>query len=189
MSMVVCTVTKEFLLMSSDSRGVDEEKDIVLSDIKKIYKPNDNVLVGFTGDYKVPEILGKNGFFNMPGIFADEYAEYLLRSLIGENGNIVSNIIVAGKGKENHIYISFFHAGDTTMQMSEYVPDKKTITIPLTPPTIDFAKVFHKINREVSEIIDLTINNLKVIHKQNIVEVAKIDTSVDENIVYFAIKV
>ena len=119
MSCVIGTVFKNFAIISGDMRLSKDSGETVSDKYSKVFKVNQNVLVGFTGSGDAVDILNKNGIFDKDDCpSSEDYLEFLWLLL----GNRVvnepnhCNILVLGKSKTNYGFGGNFHMSDDNIQ-------------------------------------------------------------------------
>ena len=78
MSCVIGTVFKNFAIISGDTRLSKDSGETISDTYSKVFKVNQNVLVGFTGSGNAVDVLNKNGIFDKDDCpSAEDYLEFL----------------------------------------------------------------------------------------------------------------
>lgn len=169
----------------------------------KVFKVNQNVLVGFTGSGNAVDVLNKKGIFDKDDCpSAEDYLEFLWFLL----GNRVvnepnhCNILVFGKSKLNYGFGGNFHMSDDDVQNQLHLTDHRNVWAPImTPPNVDYEYYQDLVNSKVQFIIaeqiispvfsrGMAIKKIKEIHREIILEISKKDRSVNSNIEQYVIK-
>lgn len=203
LSCVIGTVFKNFAIISGDMRLSKDSGETVSDTYSKVFKVNQNVLVGFTGSANAVDVLNKNGIFNKDDRpSAEDYLEFLWLLL----GNRVvdepnhCNILVLGKSKLNNGFGGNFHLSDANIQNQLYLNDNRNVWNPiLTPPNVDYeyyqefliSKVQYVIAEQINSPVfsrGMAIKKIKEIHREIILEISKKDKSVNSNIEQHVIK-
>lgn len=203
MSCVIGTVFRNFAIISGDTRLSKDSGETVSDTYSKVFKVNQNVLVGFTGSGNAVDILNKNGIFykdDCPS--AEDYLEFLWLLL----GNRVvdernhCNILVLGKSKLNNGFGGNFHSSDDNIQNQLYLNDNSNVWNPiLTPPNVDYeyyqefliSNVQYVIAEQINSPVfsrGMAIKKIKEIHREIILEISKKDKSVNSNVEQYVIK-
>lgn len=189
MSIIMGVVTNKFVVMSSDSRAEMIDSDgttIYRENFKKIFRVNDNTVIGFTGNSPI-SVLNSNGLLDIEDINPKEYCEILFDMLGG--GEIVSsksfNVLILGKYSTVAGFGGSFHTDDGTLQNSIIINDEKNIWTPiLPPPTIDYKEIqqYYRsiiVNEFINSKEEELIEKIKKINEELIRKVAEIDSSVN----------
>lgn len=203
MSCVIGTVFKNFAIISGDTRLSKDSGETVSDRYYKVFKVNQNVLVGFTGSGNTVDVLNKKGIFDKddcPSV--EDYLEFLWLLL----GNRVvnepnhCNILVLGKSKTNYGFGGNFRTSDENIQNQLYLKDHRNVWNPiLTPPNADYEYyqeiLISKVQFVIAEQIispvfsrGIAIKKIKEIHREIILEISKIDESVNSNVEQHVIK-
>ena len=78
MSCVIGTVFKNFAIISGDTRLSKDSGETISDTFSKVFKKNQNVLVGFTGSGNAVDVLNKKGIFDKDDCpSAEDYLEFL----------------------------------------------------------------------------------------------------------------
>ena len=197
MSCVIGTVFRNFAIISGDTRLSKDSGETVSDTYSKVFKVNQNVLVGFTGSGNAVDILNKNGIFDKDDCpSAEDYLEFLWLLL----GNRVvdernhCNILVLGKSKLNNGFGGNFHSSDDNIQNQLYLNDNSNVWNPiLTPPNVDYeyyqefliSNVQYVIAEQINSPVfsrGMAIKKIKEIHREIILEISKKDKSVNSNV-------
>ena len=203
MSCVIGTVFKNFAIISGDTRLSKDSGETISDTFSKVFKINQNVLVGFTGSGSAVDVLNKNGIFDKDDCpSAEDYLEFLWLLL----GNRVvnepnhCNILVLGKSKLNYGFGGNFHMSDDDVQNQLHLTDHRNVWAPImTPPNVDYEYYQDLVNSKVQFIIaeqiispvfsrGMAIKKIKEIHREIILEISKKDKSVNSNIEQHVIK-
>ena len=203
LSCVIGTVFRNFAIISGDTRLSKDAGETVSDTYSKVFKVNQNVLVGFAGSGNTVDILNKNGIFDKDDCpSAEDYLEFLWFLL----GNRVvnepnhCNILVLGKSKLNNGFGGNFHMSDDNVQNQLHLTDHSNVWAPiLTPPNIDYEYyqdiLISKVQFVIAEQINspvfsrgMAIKKIKEIHRGIILEISKKDKSVNCNIEQYVLK-
>ena len=203
MSCVIGTVFKNFAIISGDTRLSKDSGETISDTFSKVFKINQNVLVGFTGSGGAVDVLNQNGIFDKDDCpSAEDYLEFLWLLL----GNRVvnepnhCNILVFGKSKMNYGFGGNFHMSDDDVQNQLHLTDHRNVWSPImTPPNVDYEYYQDLVNSKVQFIIaeqiispvfsrGMAIKKIKEIHREIILEISKKDKSVNSNIEQYVIK-
>lgn len=203
LSCVIGTVFRNFAIISGDMRLSKDSGETVSDTYSKVFKVNQNVLVGFTGSGNAVDILNKNGIFDKDDCpSAEDYLEFLFLLL----GNKVvaepnhCNILVLGRSKLNSGFGGNFRTSDDNVQNQLYLTDHRNVWVPiLTPPNVDYEYYQDLVNSKVRYIIaeqltdqvfsrGMAIKKIKEIHREIILEISKKDKSVNCNIEQYVLK-
>ena len=203
LSCVIGTVFRNFAIISGDMRLSKDSGETVSDTYSKVFKVNQNVLVGFTGSGNAVDVLNKNGIFDKDDCpSAEDYLEFLWLLL----GNRVvdepnhCNILVLGKSKLNNGFGGNFHSSDANIQNQLYLNDNRNVWNPiLTPPNVDYeyyqefliSKVQYVIAEQINSPVfsrGMAIKKIKEIHREIILEISKKDKSVNSNVEQYVIK-
>jgi len=203
LSCVIGTVFKNFAIISGDTRLSKDSGETVSDTYSKVFKVNQNVLVGFTGSANAVDVLNQNGIFDKYDFpSAEDYLEFLWLLL----GNRVvdepnhCNILVLGKSKLNNGFGGNFHSSDANIQNQLYLNDNRNVWNPiLTPPNVDYeyyqefliSKVQYVIAEQINSPVfsrGMAIKKIKEIHREIILEISKKDKSVNSNVEQYVIK-
>lgn len=203
MSCVIGTVFKNFAIISGDTRLSKDSGETISDTYSKVFKVNQNVLVGFTGSGNAVDVLNKKGIFDKDDCpSAEDYLEFLWLLL----GNRVvnepnhCNILVLGKSKTNYGFGGNFRTSDENIQNQLYLKDHRNVWNPiLTPPNADYEYyqeiLISKVQFVIAEQIispvfsrGIAIKKIKEIHREIILEISEIDKSVNSNVEQHVIK-
>ena len=203
MSCVIGTVFKNFAIISGDMRLSKDSGEIVSDTYSKVFKVNQNVLVGFTGSGNAVDVLNKKGIFDKDDCpSAEDFLEFLWLLL----GNRVVNepnhfnILVLGKSKMNYGFGGNFHMSEDDVQNQLHLTDHRNVWAPImTPPNVDYEYYQDLVNSKVQFIIaeqiispvfsrGIAIKKIKEVHREIILEISKKDRSVNSNIEQHVIK-
>ena len=203
MSCVIGTVFRNFAIISGDTRLSNDSGETVSEKYSKVFKVNQNVLVGFTGSGNAVDVLNKNGIFDKVDCpSAEDFLEFLWLLLdnrvVNEPNNC--NILVFGKSKMNYGFGGNFHMSEDDVQNQLHLTDHRNVWSPiLTPPDVDYEYYQDLVNSKVQFIIaeqiispvfsrGLAIKKIKEVHREIILEISKKDRSVNSNIEQHVIK-
>ena len=203
MSCVIGTVFRNFAIISGDTRLSNDSGETVSEKYSKVFKVNQNVLVGFTGSGNAVDVLNKNGIFDKDDCpSAEDFLEFLCLLL----GNRVvnepnhCNILVLGKSKMNYGFGGNFHMSEDDVQNQLHLTDHRNVWAPImTPPNVDYEYYQDLVNSKVQFIIaeqiispvfsrGIAIKKIKEVHREIILEISKKDKSVNSNIEQHVIK-
>lgn len=191
MSMVIGTVSKNFAIISGDTRATNDS-DIVSDDFQKVFKVNDSVLLGITGGALVVSELVKRGYHST-NLGPAEYLEFLFELIGGNqitNESQYSNIVVLGKANPGEGFGGNFNTSEMMIQNNLTVTNSLHAWTPiLTPPNIDHQSCVQNFRYNLNPILkdtsktDLEKTNLiKNLQVELIKAVSQIDESVNDNI-------
>ena len=203
MSCVIGTVFRNFAIISGDTRLSKDSGETVSDTYSKVFKVNQNVLVGFTCSGNAVDILNKNGIFDKDDCpSAEDYLEFLWLLLgirvVDERNHC--NILVLGKSKLNNGFGGNFHSSDDNIQNQLYLNDNSNVWNPiLTPPNVDYeyyqefliSNVQYVIAEQINSPVfsrGMAIKKIKEIHREIIIEISKKDKSVNSNVEQYVIK-
>lgn len=191
MSMVIGTVSKNFAILSGDTRAINGS-EIVSEDFQKVFKVNESVLVGITGGAGVVNELVKRGY-DRSSLGPSEYLEYLFKLIGGKqitNESQHSNIVVLGQVNPGEGFGGNFHTSDMIIDNEVTITNTIEAWTPiLTPPSIDnqscvqnFRCYLAPIIKDNSKTEIEKVNLVKDLQVEFIKAVSRIDDSVNDNI-------
>ena len=203
MSCVIGTVFRNFAIISGDTRLSNDSGETVSEKYSKVFKVNQNVLVGFTGSGGAVDVLNKNGIFDKDDCpSAEDYLEFLWLLLGNKVVNEPNhcNILVLGKSKLNYGFGGNFHMSEDDVQNQLHLTDDRNVWAPImTSPNVDYEYYQDLVNSKVQFIIaeqiispvfsrGIAIKKIKEVHREIILEISKKDKSVNSNIEQHVIK-
>jgi hypothetical protein len=157
MSAVVAVCGSNYVLMSGDTRLVSYENGVVTKiiseDTRKVFRLNDNTLMGLTGDYRgwkhlVDNIVKRdNSAFDMPKISQDVYD--CVRSF--QLGGLPCNIFIGGKGKDGGFVIAEMTSNDG-FKPKAYPAGATSHQVRCGLPTIDDPGATQQINDRIARL-------------------------------------
>lgn len=115
MSMVVASVGPQFATISGDTRALEKgTRKVVSEDYHKVYKLNDNVLIGFVGTGTPIKRLEENFGYQIDNkIFADEFAKEFFELMKSNYIEDEYAVLIVGKTKNgNGWYTGFNHLSE-----------------------------------------------------------------------------
>lgn len=203
MSCVIGTVFRNFAIISGDTRLSNDSGETVSEKYSKVFKVNQNVLVGFTGSGNAVDVLNKKGIFDKDDCPSAEDFLEILWLLLGNrvvNEPNHCNILVLGKSKMNYGFGGNFHMSEDDVQNQLHLTDHRNVWVPImTPPNVDYEYYQDLVNSKVHFIIaeqiispvfsrGIAIKKIKEVHREIILEISKKDKSVNSNIEQHVIK-
>lgn len=187
MSIILLTATSHYILISGDKRAIYPDGRID-NNFSKIFRVNNNIIIGFTGSGVVPVQLKNHGYLNEPdNVFPREYTETMF-DILGENKiHHETNIVIAGKTDSNRVYISIFKTDSKDIECQRELNDSEIFNFVMSP--IEYADMQFQLNclyRERVESIDINSNSfvedVKEIQSDFIKEISKNALSVNSNV-------
>lgn len=194
MSIVVATVNAYFAVMSGDKRGVSEKN---IEDIQKVFRLNENILIGFTGSYSVIQVLNEYGYLDVSkNKKPKEYANELF-SILGGNKIVeekYTNILIVGREDENKGYVCFFNTSDNKMQIDAELTGLHNFNFVLEPSDTqkshqDFIDDYNNRLKHYMENGGIDEINVAITQKLVIENTSKISKTVNNKIDKFSIEV
>lgn len=124
MSMVVASVGPQFAIISGDTRALEKDtRKVVSEDYHKVYKLNDNVLIGFVGTGTPIKRLEENFGYQIDNkIFADEFAKDFFELMKSNYIEDEYAVLIVGKMKNGNGWCTGFN------QLSEKMDTAKQFT-------------------------------------------------------------
>lgn len=168
MSVVVAMCRSNYALMAGDSRLVEYKNGkvvrIISENTKKVFKLNDYVMLGITGDYLGYEYITKNIVqrdnihLDIPQITQDVYdcaSSFKLECL-------PLNILIAGKGKNGGFIIAEMKSEDEYKPIAYFVPNHQSHQVRIALPEIDDMGVLQQIDKRVERLkLSTTIDEMQ----------------------------
>lgn len=111
MSMVVASVGPQFAIISGDTRALEKDtRKVVSEDFRKVYKLNDNVLIGFVGTGTPIKCLEENFGYQIDNkFFADEFAKEFFELMKTNYIEDEYAVLIVGKMKNGNGWCTGFN--------------------------------------------------------------------------------
>ncbi|MGG7077608.1 hypothetical protein [Clostridium sardiniense] len=199
MSLVMGVGNKEFILFAGEQRCTNQDGDILSENYKKVYKINDNVIIGFCGDSTYCKIITKHLFddtFSKDDILNLTYKE-VFNLIKSQFKSVVEQveadtkyrkanayIIVGGKFNRELKFSTFFY--QDTLEINELNLDSMDPTLVV----MESGKCDHKLNIKQEFLKDpkISIKNFTLIFARVIADGVKSDNSINDNIRFVSIE-
>lgn len=194
MSIVVATVNPYFAVMSGDKKGVGSK---TIENIQKIFKLNEDLLIGFTGSYSVIQVLNEQGYLDISGDKKPrEFASELFNTLGGDRiiDEKSTNILIVGRQSEKIGYCCVFNTSNHEMQIDRELTGLENINYVLPPDDTqkthdDFTVDYKRRLKYFETHGGLDITNVASVQKAVIENTSKISKTVNNKIDKFFIDV